>query len=72
MLSDDPGYFNTILPRAVLFGVETRLLKLCEDILHSVDWYDSYNHTALNVLAFNSITSQIKNSAIAPRSSESG
>jgi hypothetical protein len=42
-LKKDPNFLNMILPWAVLFGVETRLLKMCEDILKQMEWYDSYN-----------------------------
>lgn len=70
-LKKDPAYFNKILPWAVLFGVQTHLLRICEDILNQVEWYDSYNGRPLNVVAFNSMTSNIKSSAIAPRSSGS-
>ncbi len=67
-LKNNPEFFNTILPRAVLFGVESRLLKLCEDMLKDIEWYDSYNGTMLNQYAFASMTSHIKTSIIQPRS----
>ena len=68
-LKNNPNFLNTILPWAVLFGVETRLLKLCEDMLQQMDWYQSYNWSLLNAAAFSSMTSSIKSSVIAPRSS---
>ena len=52
-----------------MFGVETRLLKICEDMLQQMDWYHSYNGSLLNAAAFSSMTSSIKSSVIAPRSS---
>jgi uncharacterized membrane protein YgcG len=68
-LKKDPNFLNTILPWAVLFGVETRLLKMCEDILKQMEWYGSYNWSALNAYTFASMTSSIKSSVIAPRDS---
>ena len=68
-LKKDPNFINAILPWAVLFGVETRLLKICEDMLQQMDWYHSYNGSLLNAAAFSSMTSSIKSSVIAPRSS---
>ncbi len=68
-LKNNPNFLNTILPWAVLFGVETRLLKVCEDMLQQMDWYHSYNWSALNAYTFASMTSSIKSSVIAPRSS---
>jgi uncharacterized membrane protein YgcG len=68
-LQEDPWYVNKVLPWAVLFGVETSLLQLCEDIIAKAEWYDSYNGRPLNVVTFNSMTSNIKSSVIAPSSS---
>lgn len=68
-LKNNPNFLNAILPWAVLFGVETRLLKLCEDMLQQMDWYQSYNWSTLNAYTFASMTSSIKSSVIAPRDS---
>lgn len=70
-LQADPQYLSHILPWAVLFGVETRLLKLCEDLLAEVDRYHSYNNSPLNAARFASMTGSIKSSVIAPRSMSS-
>jgi hypothetical protein len=71
-LERDPNFLNMILPWAVLFGVESRLIQLCNDMLKDIERYDSYNGTRLNQYAFASMTSQIKTSIIQPRSSSSG
>lgn len=71
-LKNNPNFLNAILPRAVLFGVETRLLEICEDMLQQMDWYQSYNGSVLNAYTFASMTSSIKSSVIAPRSSWGG
>lgn len=70
-LQTDPQYLSHILPWAVLFGVETRLLKLCEDLLADVERYHSYNNSPLNAARFASMTGSIKSSVISPRSSSS-
>ncbi|MEI7477064.1 MAG: hypothetical protein WCJ81_00460 [bacterium] len=44
-LQSNPDFINTILPRAILFGVETNLLGMIEDLLAktSAQWYSSYD-----------------------------
>ena len=68
-LKTNPDYFNEILPRAVLFGVETRLLKMLEDLLKNTDRYESDDGTLLNLAAISSMNKTFARSATPPRSS---
>lgn len=68
-LANDPLFFNKILPWAVLFWTETRILQMCEEVLSKVWWYDSYNGTLLNAYYFHNMTSWIQSSIIPPRDS---
>lgn len=70
-LQSDPDYINKILPWAVLFGVQTRLLKMVEEVLKNIDWYESNDGSVLTYSTFNAMNTKITNYSIPPRSSGS-
>ncbi len=73
-LKNDPDFINKILPWAVLFGIETKLLAIIGDLVQDAAqwWYSSYDGTLLNPLAFKSMNSAMAASTVIPQSSSSG
>ena len=72
MLKEDPNYVDKMLPRAVLFGVETKFLKAVEKILGELknpDWYSG--NVAFSAMVIHSLASQVQRSAVPPSSSGS-
>ena len=67
-LKNDPEYINKLLPWAVLFGLETKLLTRIEDLLQtsSKNRYDSNNGRWLNVASFMAMSSAIQTNSVAP------
>ena len=67
-LKNDPDYINKILPWAVLFGLETKLLSRIEDLLQASakDWYSSNNGVGLNAAAFMMMSRSIQTNSVAP------
>lgn len=70
-LKDDPDYLNKILPWAVLFGVETRLLKMVEDVLKKITWYQSNDGTFLTAYTLSNMNKSFASYTVPPRSSGS-
>lgn len=70
-LKSDPDFINKILPWAVLFGVETRLLKMIEDLLRNLKRYQSNDGTYLTYATLNSMNNSFKSYSTPPRSSSS-
>lgn len=70
-LKTDPEFINKILPWAVLFGVETRLLKMVEDVIKNVDWYKSNDWSFLTYTTFNAMNTKVQAFSTPPRSSGS-
>lgn len=70
-LKADPDFINKILPWAVLFGIETRLLKMVEDVLKQVTWYNSNDWTYLTYHTFNNMNKSFASFSVPPRSSGS-
>ena len=70
-LKADPEFVNKILPWAVLFGVETRLLKMVEEVLKNIQRYQSNDGTALTYMTFNAMNTKIKSYTTPPSSSGS-
>jgi len=70
-LQSNPDFINTILPRAILFGVETNLLGMIEDLLAktSAQWYSSYDWRPLSVSSFRVMNAALISNSMAPRSS---
>lgn len=73
-LKNDPDFINKILPWAVLFGIETKLLAIIGDLVQDAAqwWYSSYDGTLLNPLAFKSMNSAMAASTVVPQSSSWG
>ncbi len=69
-LKKDPDFINKILPWAVLFGIETRLLTVIGDLVQASAqwWYSSYDGTMLDPLAFKRMNSSISSSTVGPQS----
>ena len=64
MLKEDPNYIDKVLPRAVLFGVETKFLKAVEQIigeLKNPDWYSG--NVAFSIATMHTFSSQVQSSA---------
>lgn len=70
-LKSDPNLLNKILPRAVLFGVETRLLKMVEEVLKSIQRYQSDDGSYLTYHTFRAMNSSFTSYSTPPRSSSS-
>ena len=70
-LKSDPNFLNKILPRAVLFGVETRLLKMVEEVLKSIQRYQSDDGSYLTYHTFRAMNSSFTSYSTPPRSSSS-
>lgn len=70
-LKNDPEYINKILPWAVLFWIETKLLYLIGDLIEASSnwWYSSYDGSPLNIHSFNTINSSVANASTPPSSS---
>ncbi len=70
-LKNDPDYINKLLPWAVLFGLETTLLKKIEDLVaeYSRNWYHSETGSLLNIATFTTMNTYINSCSVAPRSS---
>lgn len=73
-LKNDPEYINKLLPWAVVFGLETKLLTRIEDLLQtsSKNRYVSGNGRGINVASFMVMSSAIQTNSIAPSSWRSG
>jgi hypothetical protein len=72
-LKNNPHYVDDILPRAVLFGVETKFLKAVEEVIqqpYQPERYSGYDSFSLAVVS--SIYSGIKSAATPPTDSGSG
>jgi hypothetical protein len=70
MLKDDPDYIDEVLPRAVLFGVETKFLKAIEQIIqkpYQPEWYTG--DTLFSATVLHSLSSQIQSATTPPPSS---
>ena len=60
MLKEDPNYIDKMLPRAVLFGVETNFLKVAQKILGDLYYPDRYSgDNFLSGIAIHSMSYQI-------------
>lgn len=70
-LRTNPDFINILLPWATLFGLESRLLKMVEEALKNINWYQSYDHTVLSYHAFSSMNSSLRSYSTPPRSSHS-
>lgn len=70
-LQADPDFVNKILPRATLFWVESRLLKMVEEVLKSIKRYQSDDGSYLTYHTFNAMNSSFKTYSTPPRSSSS-
>lgn len=72
-LKNDPDYINKILPWAVLFWVDTKLLSVIGNLLQeTAQWrYSSYDGTLFNSLAFRNMNSAITASTVVPQRSSS-
>lgn len=72
MLKEDPNYIDKMLPRAVLFGVETEFLKTVERIIGELKNPDRYTGTdRFSLAVMSSMTSNIRSAATPPSSSGS-
>jgi uncharacterized membrane protein YgcG len=71
ILKDDPDFISTILPWSILFGVETKLLPIIEDLLQQTSawWYSSYDGRPLLASSFRTMNAAMVSSSTAPRSS---
>ena len=67
-LKNDPEYINKLLPWAVLFGLETKLLTRIEDLLQTTSQkrYTSDNGRGLNTTSFVLLNHAIQTNSIAP------
>jgi hypothetical protein len=72
-LQNDPEFINKILPRAILFGVETKLLPIIEDLLAKSAswWYSSYDWSPLSPATFSLMNAAFISSSVAPQRSSS-
>lgn len=70
-LKDDPDFINKILPRAVLFGVETRILKMVEEVLKKVQRYQSTDGSYLTAHTISTMNKSFSNFSVPPESSRS-
>jgi hypothetical protein len=71
-LKSDPDFISKILPWAVLFGVETRLLKEIEDLLAQLKRYQSDDWSYLTYGTFTAMNSSLRWYSMRPRSSHGG
>lgn len=73
ILKEDPNYIDKMLPRAVLFGVETEFLKAVERIIWELKNPDRYSGTdRFSPAMIHSINSTMKSAATPPSYSGSG
>ncbi len=70
-LKANPDFINKILPWAVLFGVETRLLKMMEEVLKNIQWYQANDGTYLTAHTFSTMNKSFATYSVPPRSSGS-
>lgn len=68
-LKTDPNFLNKILPWSVLFGVESRLLKMVEDLMVQMEWYHSHDGRPLTYATFASMNRSLRSYTMPPRSS---
>lgn len=73
-LKNDPDYINKLLPWAVLFGLETKLLNRIEDLLQvsAENRYTSNNGMWLNVASFMIMNKLIQTHSVKVNSGNSG
>lgn len=70
-IKNNPDFINKILPWAVLFGVETRLLKIMEEVLKDINRYQSNDGTYLTAATFIAMNQSFKTYSMPPQSSHS-
>ena len=70
-LKSDPEYLNKILPWAVLFWVETRLLKIMEEVIKNIQRYQTNDGTYLTAHTLSNMNKTFANYSVPPRSSGS-
>lgn len=68
-IKSDPDFINKILPWAVLFWVETRLLKMVEEVLKKIQWYQSNDGSYLTANTLHTMNKNFTKFSIPPRSS---
>lgn len=68
-LKANPDFINEILPRAVLFGVETRLLDMIQDIINNIERYQSDDGTVLTAASIAHMNKSFARSSTPPHSS---
>lgn len=77
-LKQDPLYFDKILPYAVVFWLDTELIKKIEPIMHEMNikssWYneDFHSISMINNIISNSATSSVSSSSSSSSYSSSG
>lgn len=70
MLNENPNYFDEVLPRAVLFGVETKFLKAVEQIVGELKNPDRYSgDVPFSPMLIHAMTSQIHSASNPPSGS---
>jgi uncharacterized membrane protein YgcG len=70
MLKDNPDYIDEVLPRAVLFGVETNFLQAIEQVIqkpYQPEWYTG--DTLFSTIVLHNLSSQIQSATTPPSSS---
>lgn len=71
-IKNNPDFVNKILPWAVLFWVETRLLKIMEEVLKDIDRYKTNDGTYLTAATFVAMNNSFKTYSAPPSSHSSG
>ena len=68
-LKSDPDFVNKIIPRSILFGVETRLLSMVQDIIKKAERYQSSDGSYLTAGTIAGMNKTFAQYSAAPRSS---